>query len=207
MRRGVVCRSKPASPWRRRARCCNWSRCARRPARAFVQQHLHDLLRRVVAEQLAEFLLVPGDAVALDHGDEIPWRVAGQRALAEMRIRRQEVGRRRAGVGEVAAAAARHQDLLADSGWHVRPRSTRRPRWPAVSAHISPAAPPPMTTHRQSRCVASRLRQRTFRPGPAACRNWRRCTGGAGPPGNSPGPRRYPACCSACRPPPRAPSP
>ena len=35
--------------------------------RAFVEQHLHDLLRRLVAEQLPEFLLVVGDAVAIDH--------------------------------------------------------------------------------------------------------------------------------------------
>ena len=81
---------------------------------AFVEQHAHDLLRRIVAEQLAEFLLVIGDAMALDQRDEIGRRVARQRRLAEMRIRRKEIRRRRAGVGEIAAAAAGHQDLLAD---------------------------------------------------------------------------------------------
>ncbi|KAG0918764.1 hypothetical protein G6F32_016403 [Rhizopus arrhizus] len=44
----------------------------------------------------------------------MPGRVAGQRRLAEVRVGRQEVGRGGAGVGEVAAATARHQDLLAD---------------------------------------------------------------------------------------------
>ena len=81
---------------------------------AFVDQHLHDQLGRDIAEQLAQFLLVVGDAVALDHVDEVAGRVARQRRFAEMRIGRQEVGRRGAGVGEVAASAARHQDLLAD---------------------------------------------------------------------------------------------
>ena len=38
---------------------------------AFGQQHGHDLPRRAVAEQLAERLLVPGDAVPLDQGDEV----------------------------------------------------------------------------------------------------------------------------------------
>ena len=82
--------------------------------RAFGQQHRHHLLAGVVAEQLAEFLLVVGDAVAFDQFDEMPRRVARQRRLAEVRVRRQVVGRRRAGIGEVAASAAGHQDLLAD---------------------------------------------------------------------------------------------
>ncbi len=80
---------------------------------AFVQQHLHDLLRRVVAEQLPELLLVIGDTVTLDHLDEMLRRVARQRRFAEMRIGGDEIGRSGAGIGEIAAAAAGHQDLLA----------------------------------------------------------------------------------------------
>jgi hypothetical protein len=38
---------------------------------AFVEQHRDDLLRRAVAEELAERLLVPGDAVPIDQSDEI----------------------------------------------------------------------------------------------------------------------------------------
>jgi hypothetical protein len=57
---------------------------------------------------------VIGDAVLVHQLDEVPGRVAGQRRLAEVRVGRQEVGRCGAGVGEVAAATAGHQDLLAD---------------------------------------------------------------------------------------------
>ncbi len=81
---------------------------------AFVHQHLHDLLGRDVAEQLAQLLFVIGDAVLADQLDEVPGRVARQRRFAEVRVGRQEVGRGGAGVGEVAAATAGHQDLLAD---------------------------------------------------------------------------------------------
>jgi len=56
---------------------------------------------------------MPGDAVGVHHRDEVLGPVARQRRLAEVRVGRQEVRGRGAGVGEVAAAAARHQDLLA----------------------------------------------------------------------------------------------
>ena len=82
---------------------------------AFVHQHLDDLLGRVVAEQLSEFLFVEGDPVFLDQPDEIAWGVARQCRLAEMRVGRKVVRRSRAGIGEVAAPATGHQDLLADA--------------------------------------------------------------------------------------------
>ncbi len=81
---------------------------------AFGQQHGHDLARRAVAKQLPQCLLVPGDAVLLDQGDEIMLGVAAERRLAEMRIGRDEALRPAVAVGEVAAPAARDQDLLAD---------------------------------------------------------------------------------------------
>ena len=74
--------------------------------RALVQQHLHDQLGRHVAEQLAQLLLVVRDVVALDHLDEVPRGVPGEGGLAEVRVGRQEVVGRSAGIGEVAAAAA-----------------------------------------------------------------------------------------------------
>jgi hypothetical protein len=80
---------------------------------ALVEQHPHDQLGRLVAEQLAELLLVVGDAMALDQRDEVGGRVARQRRLAEVRVRRQEVLRADVQVGEVAAPAAGHEDLLA----------------------------------------------------------------------------------------------
>jgi hypothetical protein len=56
---------------------------------------------------------VPGDAVAFDHVEKVPGRETRQRGFAEMPVRREEIGRRGAGIGEIAAAAAGHQDLLA----------------------------------------------------------------------------------------------
>ena len=47
--------------------------------RAFGHQHGDDGARRAVAEQLAERLLMIGDAMALDQRDEISLRVAAQR--------------------------------------------------------------------------------------------------------------------------------
>ena len=57
---------------------------------------------------------MPGDAVPVDQGDEVVLRVARQRRLAEVRVGREERLGPRLEVGEIAAAAARDQDLLAD---------------------------------------------------------------------------------------------
>ena len=81
---------------------------------ALGQQHGHDLPRRAVAEQLAQRLLVPGDAVLFDQGDEVVLGVAGQGRLAEVRVGRQERLGPRVQVGEIAAATTGDQDLLAD---------------------------------------------------------------------------------------------
>src|SRR5690606_23484157 len=62
-----------------------------------------------------ELLLVVGNAVALDQLDEVRRRVARQRRLAEVRVRGDVVAGAGAGVGEVAASAAGHEDLLADA--------------------------------------------------------------------------------------------
>ncbi|MNR25023.1 hypothetical protein D3C85_1421430 [compost metagenome] len=80
---------------------------------AFGQQHVEDVTGLVVAEQLAELLLVVGHAMLAHQLDEVPLGVAGQGRLAEMRILREEVARLGIHVGEVAAAAAGHEDLLA----------------------------------------------------------------------------------------------
>ena len=50
------------------------------------QQHRDDLARRPVAEELTQRLLVPGDPMPVDHGDEIMLIVPAQRGFAEMRI-------------------------------------------------------------------------------------------------------------------------
>lgn len=51
----------------------------------------------------------------IDFVDKVAWRIARQRRFAEMRIGREEIGRCRAGIGEIASSATGHQDLLADA--------------------------------------------------------------------------------------------
>ena len=92
---------------------------------ALGQQHGDDVLGRAVAEQLALVLLVPADAVALDQRDEVRRRVARQRRAAEVRVRREEVGRRRVAVREVAAPAAGDADLLRHLGRMVEQQHLR----------------------------------------------------------------------------------
>ncbi len=76
------------------------------------QQQIDDLLRRTVAEQLAERLFVIRNAVAFHQGDEIAGAVAMQRGNAEMRIARQEILGCATQIGEIASPAARDADLL-----------------------------------------------------------------------------------------------
>ena len=66
-----------------------------------------------VAEELAEGFFVVGDAVLLDQGDEVVRGVAGEGGLGEVGVGGEEVFRRGMEVGEVAAAAAGDEDLLA----------------------------------------------------------------------------------------------
>ncbi len=81
---------------------------------AFVQQHAYDLLGRDIAEQLAQLFLVIGNGMPFDHLYEICRAVACQRGFAEVPIGRNEIAGSGAGIGEIAAPAAGHQDLLAD---------------------------------------------------------------------------------------------
>src|SRR5438552_13570586 len=83
-------------------------------ARAFRLEHRDDVERGAVAEELAELLLVVGDAVTLDETDELRRRVACERRAAEIRVLRQKVRRPRVDVREVAPAAAGDADLFAD---------------------------------------------------------------------------------------------
>ena len=81
---------------------------------ALVAKHGDDLRRRAVAEQLPELFFMPRDAVAVDQRDEVRGRVPRERRATEFGIARQKIGRRAMDVGEVAAAATRDPDLLAD---------------------------------------------------------------------------------------------
>ena len=76
-------------------------------------EHVENRARGTVAEELAERLLVIRDAMFFDQGDEVAGRVTRQRRLREVRIRRKEIFRLAVNVGEVAAAAAGDEDLLA----------------------------------------------------------------------------------------------
>jgi hypothetical protein len=71
-------------------------------------------VRRAVAEQLPQRLLVIRDAVPLDESDKIRRRVARQRGAREMRVVREKVLGPAVDVGEVAAAAAGDEDLATD---------------------------------------------------------------------------------------------
>ena len=81
---------------------------------AFLHQHVDDLPGALVAEELAQRLLVPGDAVALDQRDEMARGVAREGRTAEVGVLREEIAPGRVQVGEVAAPAPRDADLLAD---------------------------------------------------------------------------------------------
>ena len=80
---------------------------------AFIKEHAEDVAGFVIAEQLAEFLLVVRHAVFADQADEIPLGVTRQRRFAEMRVLRKEIARFGVHVGEIAAATAGHEDFLA----------------------------------------------------------------------------------------------
>src|SRR5437868_5943981 len=81
---------------------------------ALRAQHVDDLHGAAIAEELAQRLLVPGDAMAFHERDEIPRRVALERRAAERGIGREVIRMRCVEVGEVATAAAGNSDLLAD---------------------------------------------------------------------------------------------
>ena len=111
--------------------------------RAFGQQHGHDGARRAVAEQLAERLLVIGDAMALHQRDEIGLRVAAQRRPAEVRVARQKAIRRAVQIGEIAAAAAGDQDLGADPVGMVEQQDlARRAGRPSARTSVRPRRRP-----------------------------------------------------------------
>ena len=82
----------------------------------FGQQHGDDVFGRVVGKELALVLLVPGNAVVLQQGDEVLRREPRQRRAAELRVLADEVLVRRArieiAIGEVAAPAARDADFF-----------------------------------------------------------------------------------------------
>src|SRR5690606_6461233 len=68
---------------------------------AFSQEHANDALAAFVAEKLPLVLLVPGDAVSFDQGNEVLRGVAGQCRAAEVRALADEVAGADIAVGEI----------------------------------------------------------------------------------------------------------
>jgi hypothetical protein len=71
-------------------------------------------LRGAVAEQLAEFLFVPGDAVLVDKCNEVARLVGRQGRAAEIGVRGKEIFRLRTDIGEIAAPAPGDTDFFAE---------------------------------------------------------------------------------------------
>jgi hypothetical protein len=82
---------------------------------AFGFEHASDFGSRMVAKKLAESFLVKGDAVFPEESNEIGGCEAGERGFGKVRIGGDEILRRGANVGEIAAATARNEYLLADT--------------------------------------------------------------------------------------------
>jgi hypothetical protein len=80
---------------------------------AFGEEHVEDLARRTIAEELAERLFVPLDSVAADQFEKVLRLIARQCGFRKMGIFREEVCRRALDVGEVASASAGDEDLAA----------------------------------------------------------------------------------------------
>ena len=74
--------------------------------------------------------------------NKIRRRIASQRRFGKVRIARYEGLGLTMHVGEIAAAAAGNQDFFPIE-FECSKTATRRPRLPASTAHIRPAAPPP----------------------------------------------------------------
>ena len=68
-----------------------------------------------IAEKLAEFFLVIGDAVLFDEGDEVRRRVAGERGFGEVGIGGEKILRRAVKIGEIGAATAGDEDFAAEA--------------------------------------------------------------------------------------------
>ena len=90
---------------------------------AFDFEHFHDVASGTVAEELAERFLVIWDVMLLDQRDEVRGRVPGQRRFREVRICGKEILRLAIKVGEITAASAGDQNLLAGT---IRALQNRR---------------------------------------------------------------------------------
>jgi hypothetical protein len=82
---------------------------------AFSFEEVGDVRGGIVAEELAQFFFVVGDAMLFDETDEIRGGEAGEGGFGEVRIGGKEIFGSGVDVGEVAAAAAGNEDFFADA--------------------------------------------------------------------------------------------
>jgi hypothetical protein len=84
-------------------------------AAAFRFEHICNVFRGAIAEELPERFLVVGDAMLLNECDEICGRVAGQGGFREVFVCGDKVFGPAMDVGEIAAASTGDENLLADA--------------------------------------------------------------------------------------------
>lgn len=94
---------------------------------AFRLEQAYDLLRRAITEELAKRFLVIRNAVLFYQANKVHGGVRRQRGFGEVRISGNEVFRLAMKVGEVAAAAARNQNLFADASGPLEHGNTPSP--------------------------------------------------------------------------------
>jgi hypothetical protein len=80
---------------------------------AFGFQHIRDVLRGAVAEELAELLFVVANAVLFDERDEIGGGTAGEGGFREVFVGADEIFGLGVPIREIAATAAGDKDFLA----------------------------------------------------------------------------------------------
>jgi hypothetical protein len=81
--------------------------------RAFGIEHLHDVVRRPVAEKLSWRFFVIGDVMLFDQSNEVCGCIPCERRFCEVRICGYEMFRPAIGIGEITSAAARNENLFA----------------------------------------------------------------------------------------------
>jgi hypothetical protein len=75
-------------------------------------QHVHNLPRRAVAEQLAQRFLMPSDSKPIDRADKILRTVPPKCRFGEMGVLGQKAVSARVHIGEIAPPSPRNQDFL-----------------------------------------------------------------------------------------------
>lgn len=78
-------------------------------------QHIRDVLRGAVAEELAESFLVVGNAMLFHEGDKIGGREPGEGGFGEVLVGADEILRATVDVCEVAASSTGDKNFLADA--------------------------------------------------------------------------------------------